>query len=373
MAINSSALKDRSNNKTTTIIESADSLAPMNDQSQHFYQAIAIIQGILSLDGSHPVVTVGDAVFPAYASKVVRRKHQPGQAQNFRVYPCIRHKQPAFQLVNVVDLQPTPLKLNGCWELHKGAPYFAIYRNGVLNPGDRFCRNLVPVVWEDAPLADGQFWQAEAQVRDQAFVITKAEGPFEPPPKAKPSVSESSNSQLRPALPKPKLVESAAESPATPAPTRPLTIEEVRTMATPAKISLTCKLNQVPKHRELTDKQIEFFLDDGSDHIFTVRVKPKMFKKLTDHGFEQWVAAIGGDLGSTTETGFELLNASIQVFEKKASADTSAGQEKAPAKEAKATHEKAAASAVARPEPPKAEAQAVAGKRKSLLDGVRLK
>ncbi len=184
----------------------------MTDQSQRFYQAIAIIQGILSLDGSHPVVTVGDAVFPAYASKVVRRKHQPGQVQNFRVYPCIRHKQPAFQLVNVVDLQPTIIKLNGCWELQKGAPHFAIYRNGVLNPGDRFCRNLVPVVWADAPPADGQFWQAEAQVRDGAFVVTKADGPFDPPPKSKPSVPESSHHEPRPALPSPKLAGSAAES-----------------------------------------------------------------------------------------------------------------------------------------------------------------
>jgi hypothetical protein len=188
-------------------------------QPQYFYQAIAIVQGILSLDGSHPVVTVGDAVFPAYASKVVRRKHQPEEVQNFRVYPCIRHKQPAFQLVNVVDLQPTAIKLNGCWELHKGAPHFAIYRNGVLNPGDRFCRNLVPVVWEDAPPTDGQFWQAEAQVRDGAFVVIKADGPFVPPPKSKPSAPESSHHEPRPALPKPKLTGSAAKSSEKPAPT----------------------------------------------------------------------------------------------------------------------------------------------------------
>lgn len=78
---------------------------PMTNQSQCFYQAIAIIQGILSLDDTQPVVTVDDAVFHTYAAKVVRRKLQSGQVQNFRVYPCIRHKQPAFQLVNVLDLQ----------------------------------------------------------------------------------------------------------------------------------------------------------------------------------------------------------------------------------------------------------------------------
>jgi hypothetical protein len=188
-----------------------------NTSPQHFYQAIAIIQGQLKLDGPHPILTIGDWHYPAYASKVVRRKHQPGQVQNFSVYPCIRHKHPAFQLVNVVDLPPTSLKLNGCWELHKGVPHFAIYRNGVLNPGDHFYRNLVPVVWENAPLADGQFWQAEAQVHDGAFVITKAIGPFDPPPKAKPSIPEHSSGEPRQALPKPRLVESAAESPGKPA------------------------------------------------------------------------------------------------------------------------------------------------------------
>ncbi|MGA7934366.1 MAG: hypothetical protein WCA35_12535 [Kovacikia sp.] len=72
-------------------------------------------------------------------------------------------------------------------------------------------------------------------------------------------------------------------------------------------------------------------------------------------------------MGPTTETGFELLNPALQVFEKKAPADAPAGQEKASANEPKA------AAATARPEPPKAEAQAGAGKRKGLLDGVKMK
>lgn len=46
-------------------------------------------------------------------------------------------------------------------------------------------------------------------------------------------------------------------------------------------------------------------------------MKPKIFKKLTEHGFSDWVAAITGDIGEPTETGFELVNASVQVFERK--------------------------------------------------------
>jgi sulfite reductase alpha subunit-like flavoprotein len=129
-------------------------------------------------------------------------------------------------------------------------------------------------------------------------------------------------------------------------------------MATAVKAQVMCKLNQVPKHRELPDKRIEFFLADG-DRVFTVKMKPKMFKKLTEHGFTEWVASITGDLGPATETGFELENASLQVFEKKAKAETDAKPE------AKTQ------SAVARPPAPKVEAKPQG--KKSLLDGVKMR
>jgi hypothetical protein len=369
----------------------------MTDHTQHFYQAIAIIQGQLTLDGSHPILTIGDWDYPAYASRVVRRKHQPGQVQNFRVYPCVRHKKLAFQLVNVVESAPTPVTLNGCWELHKDVPHFMIYRNRELSPSDRFVRNLVPVLWENAPPADGQFWQAEAEMRDGAIVVTKAEGPYEPPPKARLYAPELVNGEPRQALPKPILKPKSAESvgrspvipahaiaPAKAAPTpvsiKPLTAREIYAMATAAKISLTCKLNQVPAHRELADKQIEFFLKDGdSDRIFTVHMKPKVFKKLTDHDFTDWVAAITGEIGPATATGFELVNAAVQVFEKKPKAEVDAVAkaivEQMP--EAIAQPPKRGAGALARPgqgEGGKAKTQPEKGGKKSgLLDGVRLK
>ena len=154
-------------------------------------------------------------------------------------------------------------------------------------------------------------------------------------------------------------------------------------MATSAKISLTCKLSEVPKHRELVDKRIEFFLQDGeSDRIFTVQMKPKMFKKLSDHGFTDWVAAITGEIGPTTETGFELVNASVQVFERKArEADTEAEVKAKPVAEPKPTTAEPKPSAVARPEKSaeagKGQANVEAGvkpkKGKGLLDGVQLR
>ena len=287
----------------------------MTESSPHFYQAIATLRGTLSLDDTRSTLTVGESSYLAYATKTVRKKHWPGKEQNFVAYPCLRQKQLAFQIIKVVTSPETRILLHGCWELHKDIPYFIIYRNEIHNQSD-VKRCLVPVVWADAPAADGQFWQAEAELKDGAIVITKAVGPFDPPPKTKKVVSVPPVAQT--------IVQVQNSTPS--APVLPLTIQDIHAMATAAKISLTCKLAVVPKHRELADKRIEFFLQDGeSDRIFTVQMKPKMFKKLTDHGFTDWVAAITGELGPATETGFELVNASVQVFERKArEADTGA-------------------------------------------------
>jgi hypothetical protein len=347
---------------------------PDSTPKNRIYQAIATIQGTLSLDGSHPVLDVEGMSFPAQASTVVRSKHQPGQVQNFRVYPRILNGQIGFQLVNILGSPPTPVTLMGCWELHQGLPYFGIYRNEVRNPRDRFGRTLVPVVWDDAPPADGQFWEAEADLRDGAFVITKAEGPFVPPPKVGLSGSGSATMESRQVFTPPIRKLTDAEQAHVPVPSASvaaqvqtippipsLTIKEIRDMAIPAKISLTCKLNQVPPHRELPDKRVEFYLKDGeSDRIFTVRMKPKMFKKLSDHGFVDWVAAITGEIGAVTETGFELVNAAVQVFEKKPKGESEVGaQEKAVAQKPTAEVQPSEKDGV--------------GKRKSLLNGVQMK
>ena len=39
---------------------------------------------------------------------------------------------------------------------------------------------------------------------------------------------------------------------------------------------------------------------------------------MTEHGFEQWTAIVSGSMGPGTDAGFELSEASVQVFEKKA-------------------------------------------------------
>jgi hypothetical protein len=339
------------------------------------YQAFGTVEGILSLSKNHSTLLVGETVFPVinFIPKQVRKFHLPGQIQQFKVFPGALHGKLAFKVLKIVQNSKIELKLKGCWENRWDVRYLVVYRNSLDNPSDNLLRILVPIDWENAPKPDGRFWEIRAEIQETGLTVIEAEGPFEPPLKA---------TEYQPALKTPKAAASLKSKIPAQSTAPPLTLQEIRDMATPVKAQLTCKLNQVPAYHELPDKQIEFFLIDGSDRIFTVRMKLKMFKKLTDHGFAQWIAAITGELGSATETGFELMNASVQVFEKKAPADASAGQEKASAAGAAAARPPSAAEnppaakpATARTQQKtetKTDAQLLVGKRKSLLDGVRM-
>jgi hypothetical protein len=91
-----------------------------------------------------------------------------------------------------------------------------------------------------------------------------------------------------------------------------------------------------------------------------------MFKKPIDHDFDRWVEAIAGELGSSTEKGFGLLNEAMQIFEKKVSPKAAASSENAPAKEAKAIMSEKTYIAMAN-------AQATVDRSRSLLKSVQLK
>ncbi|NEO32380.1 MAG: fertility inhibition FinO-like protein [Symploca sp. SIO3C6] len=84
------------------------------------------------------------------------------------------------------------------------------------------------------------------------------------------------------------------------------------------RLELTIKINELPTTRTVKNGWQEFEVDcDGT--IFTITVKPKVWKKLTtaDDTYPMWVAAIGGKLGAKTNKGFVLDTPGIQVYEKK--------------------------------------------------------
>ena len=90
-------------------------------------------------------------------------------------------------------------------------------------------------------------------------------------------------------------------------------------MTTPGKLELVIKISEFPPDVKTVETNWKSFELDCDWRIFSVTVKPKVFKKLEEAqaNFPMWVAAIAGKLGDATEKGFILADPNIQVFEKK--------------------------------------------------------
>ena len=89
-------------------------------------------------------------------------------------------------------------------------------------------------------------------------------------------------------------------------------------MPTTGKLELTIKISELPEVTTV-ENGLQHFELDCNGRVFSVTVKPKVWKKLADAqaNFPMWVAAIAGQLGTMTENGFILEQPNIQVFEKK--------------------------------------------------------
>jgi hypothetical protein len=342
------------------------------EQTERIYQAIGTVEGLLELSDSRPLLHMGETSFPVFVSPLVLKKHIPAEIQRFRAYPKLWQGKPSFHLTCVTESPVSPFILKGYWQDYLGMPYLVIYRNHIRSQKDQKLFHLVSVQWPDAPKPNAKFWELEAEFRDGAFVVVRAEGPFDPPPRVKPPKSahqqfgkgakyQKTKPQFTgtsPRIVKPHQVEAQAQA-------SPLPVQEIRKMTIPTKIQITCKISEVPPCRELPSKEMEFFLADG-ERVLTVRMQARQFIKLTNHGFKQWIAAISGELGPATETGFELVNASIQVFEKRPKIEAESASQK--------IQEVTSVPPTSSAHPPeqKGEDQPKERQRKNLLSGVRL-
>lgn len=204
----------------------------MTDNSiQRRYQGYGTVEGILELTKERSTLLIGDSLYPVrlYIPVAVRKGYQPGQVKQYSVFPVSIGSQPGFQLLRVCDKTPIPLKLKGCWEWRGDAPRMVIYRNTLDSPNDRKFRNIIPVVWENAPPPDRQFWELEIEARESTFVVVKADGSYPPPPKAIQFTPKARTAQAKTKAPR---TSTLTETPSVPA----LTIEEILAMATPVKI-----------------------------------------------------------------------------------------------------------------------------------------
>ncbi len=90
-------------------------------------------------------------------------------------------------------------------------------------------------------------------------------------------------------------------------------------MPTAGKLELTIKINEFPADVQTGEKGLKQFDVDTGEQIVTVALKPKVFKKLeqAQENYPMWVAAIAGQMGEKTDSGFILKEPNVQTFEKK--------------------------------------------------------
>jgi len=98
----------------------------------------------------------------------------------------------------------------------------------------------------------------------------------------------------------------------------PLTDENI----VAGKLEVIIKLNTLPKPLILPSG-VRFGIEADGRQISTA-VKAKVWKKLTDAAAQWplWVATLVGKMGPATKDGFALLDPAVQVFERKAKAET---------------------------------------------------
>lgn len=82
---------------------------------------------------------------------------------------------------------------------------------------------------------------------------------------------------------------------------------------------ITLKFSELPEAKPAPNKKVEVQFTDQNGITFTALLVAKSWRKAEASAaeFESWGGAVSGKLGRT-EQGFEVLDAGIQIFEKKA-------------------------------------------------------
>ncbi|QIR41936.1 hypothetical protein HCG51_35260 (plasmid) [Tolypothrix sp. PCC 7910] len=87
-----------------------------------------------------------------------------------------------------------------------------------------------------------------------------------------------------------------------------------------AKSEVTIKFSgSLPTATPAENKKVAIELTDQNGIVFTALVNAKSWRKAETSAseFADWAGAVSGKLGQRTEKGFEVVDAGIQIFEKK--------------------------------------------------------
>jgi len=76
----------------------------------------------------------------------------------------------------------------------------------------------------------------------------------------------------------------------------------------------------LPEAKPAANKKVEVSLTDQNGVVFTALINAKSWRKAETNTteFADWAGAISGKLGQRTDSGFEVVDAGLQIFEKKA-------------------------------------------------------
>ncbi|OYE02809.1 hypothetical protein [Nostoc sp. 'Peltigera membranacea cyanobiont' 232] len=88
-----------------------------------------------------------------------------------------------------------------------------------------------------------------------------------------------------------------------------------------AKSEVTIKFSgELPTATPLENKKVAIEFTDQNGIVFTAQVNAKSWRKAEASAseFADWAGAVSGKLGQRTENGFEIIDAGVQIFEKKA-------------------------------------------------------
>ena len=87
-----------------------------------------------------------------------------------------------------------------------------------------------------------------------------------------------------------------------------------------AKSEVTIKFSgSLPTATPAENKKVAIELTDQNGIVFTAQVNAKSWRKAETSAseFADWAGAVSGKLGKRSENGFEVIDAGIQIFEKK--------------------------------------------------------
>jgi hypothetical protein len=75
----------------------------------------------------------------------------------------------------------------------------------------------------------------------------------------------------------------------------------------------------MPVAKSAENKKVEVELADQNGTVFKVLLNAKSWRKAESNAAEyaDWAGAISGKLGQQIENGFEIVDAGVQIFEKK--------------------------------------------------------